>query len=288
MTTTADLITDSLSPDGFRLRSFQLRYPRFIHAEVMTHRVFSRSASSSRAIPVRKLIKDIRRDPAAPIHWGMNQKGMQASRELSGWKLAAMKGLWIGSMWAMTSIAWVADALGGHKQIVNRLIEPWSHINVLVTATDFANFYALRRHPDAQPEIRALADAMWEAEQASTPRPLGYGMWHMPYLTQEDLAAIDRGDLEVKDALKVSVARSARNSYKTFDGKVSSIKDDIDLYSRLVVSQPLHASPAEHQASPDWTITIDGVEQWANPGLHGNLTGYIQYRKTLPNEYVPG
>jgi len=185
MTITAKIIADSVSPDGVRITTMQLRYPRFIHAEFLTHRMFSRNASSSRAIPVERLIADIEADHAMPVYWGKNQKGMQAREECDGrvksWEFGPSPSEFGGGMSWTAEEAWhfardnaikMARAFheaGYHKQIVNRLLEPFSHINVLVTATDWANFYALRRHEDAQPEMKALADAMWEAQQASEP-----------------------------------------------------------------------------------------------------------------------
>lgn len=303
MTVTAKIIADSIGwhPVHKRVTTLLLRYPRFIHAEFMTHRVFSRNASSSRAIPVKTLIRDIRKDPAMPLHWGANQKGMQAHKELQGWKRKAAKGLWLGGMWVMTSIALLADKLGAHKQIVNRLVEPWSHINVLVTSTSWANFFALRDHPDAQPEIRALAIEMKAAMDKSVPQVLKFGQWHLPFVlthTEEDGSQsyqVESDDgvwwgISLDEARKASVARSARTSYRLHDGSFPSLHKDLQLCDQLVGSEPLHASPAEHQCTPDYpfrSVSHPGeINEWAKPELHGNLEGYIQLRKTLPNEYV--
>ena len=307
MTIEAKIIADSISPDGIRLTTFQLRYPRFIHAELMTHRVFSRNASSSRAIPVERMIEDLRRDPAMPIYWGSNKPGMQAGDEIEGGSLTSPKSVcqfsWLNAMEVMIDHARVMIGHGLHKQIANRILEPWAHINVVVTATDWNNFYALRRHEDAQPEIKVLADAMWEEMRLTTPHELQPGEWHLPYVTKEDwstshyLAKKNRitrdepmCDELVKDLKKVSVARCARVSYLTHDGRQTTVEEDLQLYDRLVGSMPLHASPAEHQATPDiiYKVRPDGSKVWNNPRLHGNLNGWIQYRKTLPGEFTPG
>jgi thymidylate synthase ThyX len=310
----ADVILDSLSNEGVRLTTFLLTYPRFIHAELMTHRVFSRNASSSRAIPVEKLVADVRKNPATFVHWGRNQRGMQAAFELTGFSRWAVEQLWLLGMWIMTTLALLASRAGAHKQIVNRMIEPWAHITVVVTATDYANFMTLRHHPDAQPEIRALAVAMLAAFEESTPKELDDHEWHLPFFdhTTDGSALLDflyqgkQATLPIKaveenymeHARMVSVARCARTSYKTFDGKRSSVKDDIALYTKLLASTPLHASPAEHQARPDTThvlhVTVAEtpdeaaveLKAWRNPSLHGNFRGFIQYRKTLPHENV--
>jgi thymidylate synthase ThyX len=282
----AEIICDSISREKHRLTTFQLRYPKFIHAEFMTHRMFSRNASSSRAIPTSKLIEEVRSDfyRAAPVFWGRNQKGMQASEELAGNELAMAQGLWRTAALDTAIRAETMMNLGIHKQIVNRVLEPFLHINVICTATEYANFFALRLHKDAQPEMRRLAELMMTAYQASTPRLLEPGQWHLPYVEQEPGAAIN------ELLVKISVARCARVSYTSFEtGRRSTIDEDLKLYDRLLGSQPIHASPAEHQATPDKMIphyVREGLadDVWQRPEQHGNFIGWIQYRKTLPGE----
>lgn len=295
MTITAKIIADSVSPQGIRLTTMQLRYPKFIHGEFMTHRVFSRNASSSRAIPVGRLIQDVMDDPAMPVFWGKNQKGMQAVEELVGQDRDVAIANWLKARDEAVGSAITLMSCGAHKQIVNRIIEPWCHINVVVTATDWANFFALRRHKDAQPEMKALADAMWEAREASWPKSLSYGEWHLPYCSDiHSLTAPSAGDL-----IRVSVARCARVSYLTHEGKSPNVEDDLKLYERLVGSVPLHASPAEHQAMPDeWghkvgapnknggQPTVFPEKHWRYTNQHGNFTGWRQHRKMLINENI--
>jgi len=291
MTTTAQIVADSISPDGVRLTTMQLRYPRFIHAEFMTHRMFSRNASSSRAIPVAKMIEDLRRDPAMPVFWGSNKPGMQAGAELEMHDLLGVKCVWIAAMEDAIAHAETLMRTGLHKQIANRILEPWAHINVVVTATDWYNFYALRRHKDAQPEIKVLADAMWDAQQASIPKLLQPGEWHLPYTNAADIdqSVFAETPEAIEMVKKVSVARCARVSYLTHDGKQTTVEEDLKLYDRLLGSSPLHASPAEHQATPDRQYYQDnGLVDWDRSELHGNFTGWIQFRKTLQNEWVPG
>lgn len=311
MTISVTVVADSISREGKRITTLQLRYPRFIHAEFMTHRVFSRNASSSRAIPVKRIIEDIMTDPAIPIHWGKNIPGMQAHEQIDEpvhhadpeYRPMTKEQAWLAARDETIQFAQAFDNAGYHKQIVNRLLEPWSHINVLVTATDFANFFHLRSHPDAQPEIRILSDKMKLAMQQSKPMIMDPGQWHMPYIRPADVTAIyhhlkygritrdEPKPQEVTElALKVSVARCARVSYLTHGGRETKIEEDLLLYQRLLGSTPLHASPAEHQATPDAMTgpqTIGGAV-WDNPDRHGNFVGWIQYRKTLPFEAVNG
>ena len=305
MTITAKIIADSISEAGKRITSLQLRYPRFIHAEFMTHRVFSRNASSSRAIPIERLIKDIIDDTAMPIHWGKNQPGMQADEECdaeiklnvfppssygydSPWKTVNKEEAWFKARDNAIEIAKAFNEAGYHKQIVNRLLEPFSHINVIVTATEWDNFFALRCHKDAQPEIRELATKMRVEMGISTPQLLKPGEWHLPYVTQEDRQSVLRDcnrdvirsyskneKLVFEDVLlRCSVARCARVSYLTYEMKKPEIEADLKLYDRLVGSVPLHASPAEHQATP-------AVPEFEIKKHWGNFEGWRQYRKMI-------
>jgi hypothetical protein len=319
MTIEAKIIADSINSAGIRLTTMQLRYPRFIHAEELTHRILetqpeliiyeaipdgfmydpnlSRNASSSRAIPVNRMIEDLRRDPAMPIYWGGHQAGMQAAEELTGAALQLVQSAWIGAM--EDAIGWAEKmvAAGLHKQIANRILEPWAHINVVVTATDWENFFTLRRHKDAQPEIKLLADRMFEAMEASVPDLLYPGQWHLPYVDDATWSSLVTGEQDdiLELAKKVSVARCARVSYLTHDGRQTTVEEDILLFDRLVGAQPLHASPAEHQATPlichgtfPHSITNEPVPVFQAEHLQGNLRGWGQLRKMLPGEFVPG
>jgi hypothetical protein len=288
----AKIVADSISKDGVRLITMQLKYPRLIHSEFMTHRVFSRNASSSRAIPVAKMIEQVRTNPAMPVHWGANQPGMQAHAELADpteamrqWRLAANQA---------ADRAQMMNDLGLHKQVANRVLEPFQWISVIVTATEWTNFFELRDHEDAQPEIRHLAKLMKTAMDASTPALLVPYEWHLPYVdasTFEEIADFLSGPYGIRDwtneegtrlARKVSAARCARVSYLTHDGKAPSIEADLALYERLMGSVPLHASPVEHQARPDAIAYYeDDIGLWFEPELHGNFKGWMQNRKLL-------
>lgn len=314
MTITASIIADSISQEGKRLTTFMLRYPRFIHAELMTHRVFSRNASSSRAIPVAKMIDDLRRDPAMPIYWGSSKPGMQAGNELNQSDIKFAKHIWLSGMEDAIGRSQALINLDLHKQIANRILEPWAHINVVVTATEYTNWFALRDHPMAQPEIHELAHQMRLAMDHSNPTLLLPGQWHLPFVEWEGQsddreAAFEylqsqshHGDFFIPhenqfvDIFKmVSTARCARTSYLTHDGRKTTVKEDLELFQKLVVDTPLHASPAEHQATPDILSSAgEGpygewrVGHWHMPHQHGNFIGWRQHRKMLPGEYVRG
>ncbi|TFZ81648.1 FAD-dependent thymidylate synthase [Candidatus Macondimonas diazotrophica] len=241
------------------------------NCELMTHRVFSRNASSSRAIPVEKMIDFILADTARPVHWGKNQPGMQAREEhdedvpgrgevnqetgYQEYGRLTREEAWNSARDDAISWARRFHEAGYHKQIVNRLLEPFVHINVLVTATDWDNFFELRAHPDAQPEIRLLAHQIMDAMEASTPKRLNPGEWHLPFVTSQDKMkkshhAFMTGIGKDEILRRISAARCARVSYKTFDGKVPSIEADLKLFDKLASGRPLHASPLEHQATP--------------------------------------
>lgn len=256
------IVADSISESGKRITTFQLKYPRFIHAEIMTHRVFSRNSSSSRAVPVLRMIEQVRTNPAMPIHWGKNQSGMQAKEELSGIALDMAEDAWKNAAIEASIIADKMMNLGAHKQIVNRILEPFQHMHTVLTATEFDNFFELRIHEDAQPEIYALALTMKQAMDNSEPRILKVGEWHLPYVKETNMNSTL--------ACKISAARCCRVSYLKHDGSNPSIDEDLALFERLVGSEPLHASPLEHQATP---------ENEYEPVPHSNLKDWAQYRK---------
>ncbi len=284
---TAKIIADSISPWGQRITTFQLRYWRGIHSELMTHRVFSRNASSSRAIPVRKMIDQVRNDPAMPIHWGKNQSGMQAKVELSPEPMQQAKEQWLLAAEMAADIAERMNEIGLHKQVANRILEPFQYIEVVLTATDFDNWYELRHHEDAQPEIFALADAMKKEHEASEPKLLAPGEWHLPYITE-----FEREKYPTDVLLQVSAARCCRVSYLRHDGQAPDVAKDIELCERLVGSRPLHASPFEHQATPDqwldpsWFGRLIGNKgRYSQPNRHGNFKGWVQHRKLIEEKF---
>lgn len=239
----------------------------------MTHRLFSRNASSSRAIPIEKMIKRIQDDPAMPVYWGKNQRGMQAAEELEPDAIVTASEIWLEARDAMLVYVAGLQRLGVHKQIVNRLLEPWSHITVLVTATEWGNFFNLRYHRDAQPEIGRLAQVMYEAIDQSKPRELNYDQWHLPYVRSEDAEICPDSEI----LAQVSAARCARVSYLNHDGRRPRLTEDLKLFDRLMGGVPKHASPTEHQAKPATSLSYQS----------GNLTGWHQYRKMIEGEYMP-
>ena len=286
MTISVKIICDSRY-GGDRLTTMELKYPRFIHAEFMTHRVFTRNASSSRAIPIQRQIDMIKEDTAMPIPWCKNQSGMQAREELTGQDLEDAKKLWLMARDEAIATAQGFIQVGAHKQIVNRILEPFSHITVLVTSDSWGNFFALRDHPDAQPEIRELARVMKAAMETSTPKSLGLGEWHLPYLDDEDLANINNHMAESSItrhkpnkwdvcimACAVSAARCARVSYLTHDRKRPTLEEDMNLFYRLAHANPPHMSPCEHQAHP------------CREPSEGNFRRWSQFRHTIQGNTV--
>lgn len=270
----AKIVADSIGPSKVRLTTFVLTYPRFIHSEFMTHRMISRNASSSRAIPVKKQIQMVMDNPAIPIEFRKNQKGMQAGEPLEN--QTAANALWLAARDRAVDMAEKMADLEVHKQYANRLLEPFARITVVATATEWSNFFALRCHEMAQPEIHALADQMYEQYATRTPRELLVGEWHLPFVTdlehQEEAIEPRPG---IPALIRKSVARCARVSYLNHDGHSTTLQEDTQLYRRLLGSNPIHASPAEHQAMAT-----------TSRKMSGNLRGWIQYRKTLKNENI--
>lgn len=269
----ARVLLDSVSPAGVRLTTMEVRYPRFIHSELMTHRVFSRNAASSRAIPIRKMIDAVRTEPAMPLWWGRNQSGMQAHAELDPAARVLAEDEWRRALEDALAHAerLASSEIGLHKQLVNRLLEPFAWITVLITATEWANFFTQRTHEDAQPELRHIAQLMLSEYRASTPRPLALGAWHTPLILPDEEASLS---LELRQ--KISVARSARVSYLSHSGTRDHEKD-LELYERLVSGGANgHWSPFEHVATP-----LSEATRWS-----ANFRGWEQFRKRFPQEHA--
>lgn len=311
MDISAKVIAHSISEvDGKEIITFELVYPRFIHSELMTHRMFSRNAASSRAIPIKKMIDMVDEDPAMPVHWGKNQPGMQAKEELDTKHKELAKAAWTYASQEAATYAEHLDKLGTHKQIVNRILEPFQWMKTVVTATEWTNWYWLRNHEDAQPEIKRLAEVMWEAVEDSEPVELAPGDWHVPYFGHGYWLK-DCG-IPLEDALAISSSCCAQVSYRTLDDTLEKAKV---IYGRLVESEPVHASPFEHAATPmdrsryelmdepgleDMKIEVnllDDPKTWERGITHvdrngkfwsGNLQGWIQHRQLIPNNYKAG
>jgi hypothetical protein len=211
----ARIIKHSRSWLGKDIITWVLSYPRYIHAELMTHRVFSKNSASSRAIPIEKFIKLVHDNPVKPI-WTENQAGMQGPVISNQSDLMRINDVWLHTRdLVLTSVNRLTD-LKVHKQNVNRLLEPWMHIKIVLTGTEFDNWYNLRNHPDAQGEIRALASMMFDEQARSKPQMLSYGEWHIPFeddFNETHAELVNPGISLIDTKLKVSVARCARVSY---------------------------------------------------------------------------
>lgn len=269
----AKIILDSLNDWGQRLVTMEVVMHRFILAEMNTHRVFSRNSASSRAIPYHKIRNRVSEDIAWPVHWGQEQKGMQSGEAVNDEALIRLiKNRWRDNADASIFTADVLHELGLHKSLINRLLEPFMWHTAIITATDWDNFFHQRCDPAAQPEMKAVADAMQLAYYTSTPTPRMHGEWHLPYITGRDYADLETvydKPSDVLDNLKrVSVARCARVSYLTHEG-LRDINLDIELYNKLKSSG--HWSPFEHVATPI-------------KGRSGNFNGWKQFRKSFPTE----
>lgn len=313
MSIKAEIIADSINPKGCRLTTFLLEFPRFVLAELATHRMFSKNAASSRAIPIEKMIQQVIDNPAMPVWWGKSQSGMQAKEELNDsiktfydpylndgiamTEKELAKRLWLRARDEAINRVTELNKLGLHKQIANRILEPWFNIRIILSGTEFENFFALRAHPDAQPEIQALAYKMLEEYNKSAPKKLEAGEWHIPFGDKIDYTRLavlgitqtpdydekyDMSENEGQQAWldewideakrKIAIARCARISYLNYEGN-DDYTADIKLCDRLFGNIPRHLSPAEH------------VAQAVNDDIFiGNFRGWRQYRKFFEGE----
>lgn len=304
----ARILADSLSRDDHRLTTFEVTFPRIVLAEFNTHRVFSRNSASSRAIPVVNQLRRVLEDPYVPGEFGTNQPGMQAGPALAGPGADAARAEWLSARDsavahvirlisnadfcpAPANLAQTVEELGEaiasgalpeawlnvHKQLANRLLEPFMWQTVIVTATEWSNFWNLRAHQDAQPEIQRVASLMREAWNQSEPDRLRDDEWHLPLMGSNG-GHPDDELLPHEMRLKVAVGRCARVSYLTHSGRRDA-QADVTLHDRLVESG--HLSPFEHVARPM------SAEELSKGEWCGNLRGWRAYRKDLPGEADP-
>ena len=266
--TEAKIIADSIDKNsGVRLTSIQLTFPRFILPELNKHRIFSNNAASSRAIPVSKMIDRVVNNPVIPVHWGANQPGMVATEEIEPALIKHAESHWIYASQKAVEAAKALQEMGVHKQVVNRLLEPFSWTHVIVSSTDYSNFFSLRIADDAQPEMRLLAEKMKEAMDNSIPTE---SLYHLPYIRPEELEEFgDKKKLYEQYAL-ISAARCARVSYNKHDGTQTTVDEDLKLANRL--KEQRHDVCFEHQA----------VSAKSHKTASGNFRGWIQYRSTFP------
>lgn len=267
------ILLDSVSPAGHRLTTFELTYPRFIHSQLMTHRVFSRNAQSSRAERTEKLINRMLSQPVRPLEWRYAQRGMQPGDPMTARHARACDLLWDQSMRAVLSHVKDLVNFNASKEVINRLLEPYLTITTILTGTDFGNFFKLRCDLDTQKEMRVLANQMRELYENSDPRPCDYGSYHNPFTA--NLPA-DLGEL---DGIKVGVARAARVSYGRHDG-TNTVEQNLALYDRLLESG--HLSPFEHVARPSVFnnphTLFNSVSDFEDKLLERNLTGWVTHR----------
>ncbi|KQP62960.1 FAD-dependent thymidylate synthase [Nocardioides sp. Leaf285] len=266
----AKVIAHSVSPEGVEIVTFEKRHHRWVLSEDNTHATPAKNSASSRARPIAKVIDDIRAHPAVPVVWASEQKGMQGGEAVSAEAQAVARRKWDLHREATIKLGFELRELGVHKSITNRLLEPHSMHTSVWTGTAFENYFAQRCHPDAQPEIRVVAERMRSALADSTPTPVARGEFHLPYIDAEDrdrarhAAARKVATDPVAEAVathgieqtlaRVSAARVARTSYMTQDG-VRALDVDLGLYARLAderldSGQPPHWSPLEQIAIP--------------------------------------
>ena len=290
---TAKIIADSVSPEGIRMTTMEIEYPRFILAELNTHRMLSKNSASSRAIPVKAMHDHIRENTAGPVYWGKNQAGMKAKEALDLEDTIEAMMIWEQARDSAIEYSQELAELDVHKQITNRITEPWMTMKTVISGTEWANFFWLRAHADAQPEIHELATKMRDAYLKSIPVDMNPLDWHLPYVTtrRNERGVIEYFDanevwLTTNEARIISASCCAQVSYRKSDDSVEKAKK---IFAQLIESQPCHASPVEHQATPMFrpdsfadlgTTHIDRSGQaWS-----GNLRGWVQFRKLIPGE----
>lgn len=293
------VLADSISREGVRLTTVEATFPRFILAELNTHRMFSRNSASSRAIPTEKIIEAIRRKPFVPLTFNKRVKGMGVGDALDDDRQLSSRMRWLTARDAAVTAAEVLVKLDVDKSRANRLLEPFMWHTAIISATEWENFFGLRCHPAAQPEMRMIAEMIRAEMDASEPIELldggGRFGWHLPLVRDK----VD-GDLlyrmgttseqEITKFLKlISASRCARVSYDKHNDD-EDITKTINRAETMMQSVPAHLSPFEHVARP---ATYDDVEvaelysdekQAPHEAFFGNFQGWVQMRREIPYE----
>lgn len=310
---TAKVICDSISVTGQRITTLEIEYPRFILAELNTHKMLEKNSSSSRAIPIGKMIEQIYKNTARPVYWGSKQAGMQAGAEIDMPSQTVVESQWTMALYdAVHRVEEIADQ-GVHKQTANRLLEPFQMMKTVITGTDWDNFFNLRIHPDAQPEFCMLAYKMYQAMQESVPMQLKSGEWHLPYINTSRYAVAEDGEswdinseiiystgnlsdgtlskpLTLEEAQRISASCCAQTSYRKHD---ESLERADSIFQMLVGADVLHASPFGHLATPvlpkkvvhcdmipvavvyDESVNMSNPETWQKGVTHMNRNGVL-------------
>lgn len=284
----AKVIADSIY-NGKRLTTFEVEYPRFILAEVNTHRMLSKNSSSSRAIPVKALLDTIRNNPATPLYWASNKSGMVAGDKLNAQDGAKALAVWLDAADEMVDHSEKLQEIGVHKQWANRITEPFQVMKTVISGTEWENLFYLRNHPDAQPEFKALAEAMFNALKKSKPTSLSFGDWHVPYYGEGVVRSFENEEV-IKNALKISASCCAQVSYRKTDDTLEKAEFVFEKLNVGSDTDPCHASPLEHQATPLLDNGFRHPDLWPEGVtayhkelgyMSGNLAGFIQYRQLI-------
>ena len=299
MSYAVNVLADSVSPDGVRLVTMEVTFPRFILAEVNTHRMLSRNSASSRAIPTEKQIARVMENPFVPETFNKRVKGMGVGDAFSEEEQAEARETWLYARDEAVRAATKLNEQGLDKSRANRLLEPFMWHTAIISATEWDNFFGLRDHPAAQPEFQIVARMMREALADSPSQRLDYGMWHLPLLTETELAKLcswrkadpnETPQHKIDEAIEhwkmVSASRCARVSFDKHTD-TEPIKKTIERAKILMGNG--HFSPFEHVARP---MEHGGTDNQYDPNYElgparafaGNFRGWVQMRKEIPHE----
>lgn len=145
MSFNAQILADSLSPQGDRITTMKITFPRMVLAEFNTHRMFSRNSASSRAIPFAKMVQSVKDNPFVPIAWQKDHKGMQGTEYFTRvGEILYAEHKWRIALSFIIGVLKMLNKFKVTKQLCNRLLEPFMWHTVIVTATEWENFFKLR------------------------------------------------------------------------------------------------------------------------------------------------
>lgn len=283
----AEIIADSVWPiigHNKRLTTFKLVVPHSVLGHLVRHRAFSLSVASNRALRSSSVMDTLNYIP----DWRTAQKGMQPAEFINDKNKRDYLDDIVYTLKNYTS-EYVNEMVNKHnvaKELTNRYLAPFQLVTVLVTSSEYSNFFNLRDHQDAQYDTQIVARKMKKLLEENTPTYLERGEWHLPFISYGEAK-----DNTIIEQIAASVARCARTSYKLPNSENrSDIISDIRLFNKLI-TPPIHASPLEHVATPlrmsDIYASILPEDKTLNSAFYGNTYGWVQLRKLFEFDDLP-
>jgi thymidylate synthase ThyX len=245
--------------NGTKIATLEVKVPYHTWIHLLTHRAFSRNAQSSRGIPFTRLLE---RATYIPESFPINKPGMSPENYIDKTHpdYQTLCNLWIKARTLAIETANTMYLHEVHKEIINRVIQPYCYITGIITATDWDNFIELRTASSTQEDTRKVAIRVREI---INDMQFMNQMWHIPYVDTMN------EKMPINDSLLISAARCARVSYLNHNNEKNNHEKDMKLANQLLTDK--HMSPFEHQAC-------------GYKGKYYNLSNWLSQRFIIESE----